>query len=172
LFQASPAARVFGGCFSSNELKPESLAPQCPGMNSTLIAQVDALENDGRLLPASAGNLRAWLSGGFLSQGSLESLKELLDAGAAEELDNRFYREIAFGTGGMRGRTIGARPTRVELGDMDATGAPALPGVGSNMLNEYTLARATLGLFDYARAYHESEGISEPPSLVIAHDVR
>src|SRR5690606_15157037 len=26
--------------------------------------------------------------------------------------------------------------------------------------------------FDYARAYHESEGISEPPSLVIAHDVR
>lgn len=142
------------------------------GMNSTLIEKVDALENERRLLPEAARNLRTWLSGGFLTKQSLESLHELLDSGNAEELDNRFYREIAFGTGGLRGRTIGAAATRAEKGEMDATGAPAFPAVGSNMVNEYTLARATLGLYAYAEEYHRSEGIAEPPSLVIAHDVR
>ncbi|MDQ8205349.1 phospho-sugar mutase [Pelagicoccus sp. SDUM812003] len=141
-------------------------------MIQELIAKVASLEENGGLLPAAAKNIKTWLEGGFLSETSLASLSELLDAGNADELNNRFYREIAFGTGGMRGRTIGMTPSSLEKGDMDASGKPAHPGVGSNMLNEYTVVRATLGLFAYAKAYHDKEGIVEAPSFVIAHDVR
>ncbi len=141
-------------------------------MNQDLTASVDELEKAGGLLPAAASNIRTWLSEGFLSEVSIASLSELLESGNADELNNRFYREIAFGTGGMRGRTIGATPSSQERGDMDTSGSPAHPGVGSNMLNEYTLVRATLGLFAYAQEHHDREGIAETPKLVIAHDVR
>lgn len=141
-------------------------------MNQDLIAKVASLEESGGLLSSAAKNMKTWLEGGFLSETSLASIGELLDSGNADELNNRFYREIAFGTGGMRGRTIGLTATSFEKGDMDTTGSPAHPGVGSNMLNEYTVVRATLGLFAYAQAYHDREGISSPPKFVIAHDVR
>ncbi|MBC2605285.1 phospho-sugar mutase [Pelagicoccus albus] len=141
-------------------------------MNQDLIAKVASLEESGGLLPSAAKNMKTWLEGGFLSETSLASIAELLDAGAADELNNRFYREIAFGTGGMRGRTIGMTATSLEKGEMATTGSPANPGVGSNMLNEYTVVRATLGLFAYAKAYHDKEGISSAPKFVIAHDVR
>lgn len=141
-------------------------------MISDLIAKTEALATDGGLLPAAAKNMQTWLSGGFMSENSLGSIAELLDAKNADELNNRFYREIAFGTGGMRGRTIGQCATALEKGDMDTSGKPANPGVGSNMLNEYTIVRATLGLFAYAKAYHDANGIAEAPGFVIAHDVR
>jgi len=141
-------------------------------MNDSLVEQVDALEKSGGLLEAAAKNLRTWLSGGFLSEASLGSLEELINAGNAEELNNRFYKNIAFGTGGLRGRTIGATAARMEKGDMDETGIPANPGVGSNMLNEYTVAKATIGLYEYSRKYLESNGTGSKPKLVIAHDVR
>ena len=141
-------------------------------MNENFNESIAALEEKKGLLLAAAKNLRTWLSGRFLSDTSLASVKELIEAENADELNNRFYREIAFGTGGMRGRTIGHVPTTVEKGDMDKTGKPAHPGVGSNMLNEYTVVRATLGLFAYAKAFHDKQGIKEPPSIVIAHDVR
>ncbi len=141
-------------------------------MNQDLIAKVASLEESGGLLPSAAKNMETWLKGGFLSETSLNSISELLEAGNADELNNRFYREIAFGTGGMRGRTIGLTATTLEKGDMDTSGSPANPGVGSNMLNEYTVVRATLGLFAYAKAHHEREGIAAAPKFVIAHDVR
>lgn len=141
-------------------------------MNQDLIANVASLEKSGGLLSSAAENMKTWLEGGFLSETSLASIGELLEAGNADELNNRFYREIAFGTGGMRGRTIGMTATSFEKGDMDTSGTPAHPGVGSNMLNEYTVVRATLGLFAYAKAYHDEQGISSAPKFVIAHDVR
>lgn len=141
-------------------------------MNQDLISKVASLKESGGLLDSAAANLNTWLEGGFLSETSLASIDELLEAGNADELNNRFYREIAFGTGGMRGRTIGMTATSLEKGDMDQTGSPTHPGVGSNMLNEYTVVRATLGLFAYAKAYHEKEGIETAPKFVIAHDVR
>ncbi len=141
-------------------------------MNDSLIALVDGLESGGELLDAAASNIKDWLAGGFLSPASTDSLKELLESGNAEELNNRFYQKIAFGTGGLRGRTIGSTPTQQEKGEMEKTGAPALPGVGSNMLNEYTVAKATIGLFEYSRKHLEAQGIAEAPKLVIAHDVR
>lgn len=143
-----------------------------PPMNQDLIAKVASLEASGGLLPAAAKNLKTWLEGGFLSESSTASIAELLAAKNADELNNRFFREIAFGTGGMRGRTIGFTATSLEKGDMDSTGVPASPGVGSNMMNEYTVVRATLGLFAYAKAHHDREGIAAAPKFVIAHDVR
>ena len=137
-------------------------------MNQDLIPHVDSLMKEGGLLESAADNLRKWLHSGFLSEDSLKSLAELIEAKNAEELNNRFYRQIAFGTGGMRGRTIGTTTTSVEFKES----GPVRPGVGSNMMNEYTVSRATIGLFNYANAYHEKEGIDEAPSLVIAHDVR
>lgn len=140
-------------------------------MIGDIIAKVASLEESG-LLQSAAKNIKTWLEGGFLSETSLASIAELVDGGHVEELNNRFYREIAFGTGGMRGRTIGILATSQEKGDMDTSGKPANPGVGSNMLNEYTVVRATLGLFAYAKAYHDAQGIETAPKFVIAHDVR
>lgn len=138
-------------------------------MNDSLIALVNDLKRDGGLLDDAAGHLKVWLEGGFLSDASIASLTELLESGNAEELNNRFYKKIAFGTGGLRGRTIGATPSAVEKGDMDTSGSPAHPGVGSNMMNEYTVARATIGLYRFAR---KSLGEGSVAKLVIAHDVR
>lgn len=143
-----------------------------PIMNQALIEKIDLLAQDKALLASAAENIRAWLSKTFLSEESLSSLAELIEEGNADELNNRFYQEIAFGTGGMRGRTMGLNATSVETGDMATSGSPALPGVGSNMMNEYTVARATCGLFRYAKAYHDAEGIASAPKLVIAYDVR
>ena len=145
---------------------------EVPPMNDSLIALVDDLNGGGALLDEAAANLKIWLEGGFLSSASIEGLKELLESGNAEELNNRFYKNIAFGTGGLRGRTIGSTPTKGEKGDMDTSGSPAYPGVGSNMLNEYTVARATIGLFEYSRKHLEAQGSDAAPKLVIAHDVR
>jgi phosphoglucomutase len=150
----------------------ESNRSELGPMNDSLIALVDDLNGEGELHDEAAANLRVWLEGGFLSLASNEALKELLESGNAEELNNRFYKKIAFGTGGLRGRTIGATPTKGEKGDMDETGVPAFPAVGSNMLNEYTVIRATIGLFEFSRKHLETQGKGEIPKLVIAHDVR
>jgi phosphoglucomutase len=141
-------------------------------MNVSLVERIEDLQKGGGLLESAAANIRNWLSGGFLSSESLASLAELVETSNAEELNNRFYKNIAFGTGGLRGRTIGATSTTAEKGDMDQTGVPASPGVGSNMLNEYTVAKATIGLFEYARKYLEKKGTESVPKLAIAHDVR
>lgn len=141
-------------------------------MNESQVDLVDELAKKGDLLEAAASNLKTWLSDGFLSPESTDSLKELLLSKNTEELNNRFYKNIEFGTGGLRGRTIGSTAASQEKGDMDRTGIPANPGVGSNMLNEYTVAKATIGLFEYARKHLEAEGDGRIPKLVIAYDVR
>ena len=57
---------------------------------------------------------------------------------------DRFYRDLAFGTGGLRG----------------------VIGAGSNRMNIYTIRRATQGLADYINA----EGL--PKKVAVAHDSR
>ena len=64
--------------------------------------------------------------------------------GDAEAVANRFYRDLEFGTGGLRG----------------------VIGAGSNRMNLYTVRRATQGLADYINA----EGL--PKKVAIAHDSR
>ena len=69
----------------------------------------------GQLLPAAAENIRAFLAAG-LPAWAEESISELVGANAWGELNDRFYRFLEFGTGGMRGRTIGVTATTAERG--------------------------------------------------------
>lgn len=64
-----------------------------------------------------------------------------------DDIEDRFYRHLEFGTGGLRG----------------------VLGAGTNRMNAYIIARATKGLADYIK--ENSDDISEE-SVVIAYDSR
>jgi phosphoglucomutase len=51
-------------------------------------------------------------------------------------------------------------------------GSPAHAAVGSNVLNDFNLVRATIGLFRYVENYLKETGSYDLPRFVIAHDVR
>ena len=59
-----------------------------------------------KLLGSSATNIRRTLEN-KASPIAAQSIAELIEAGQWTELNDRFYRSLAFGTGGIRGRTIG-----------------------------------------------------------------
>jgi phosphoglucomutase len=68
-----------------------------------------------------------------------------------KEIEDRFYQELTFGTGGLRG----------------------VIGAGSNRMNRYTVGKATLGLARYLlKQAAASEAEESIPSVVIAHDSR
>lgn len=135
---------------------------------------LDTLESaaaDGRLLRPSLENLRIWVAAG-LPAWAVASLEELVGRGEWAELNDRFYRDLEFGTGGMRGRTIGRVSTSAEQGVVGPLGTPEHAAIGSNILNDYTLVRATIGLFRHVAAYLAGNSDPRPPTLVVAHDVR
>ncbi len=148
----------------------------------SLDAQIKTAAQAGKLLPAAAENLAAWLAAG-LPAWATESVAELVAQGAWAELNDRFFRYLEFGTGGMRGRTIGTIITGAERGPSEPAdkpagtdpmnaGIPAHAAAGCNVLNDFTLLRAVIGLFRYTQAHFASAGQSAAPRLVIAHDVR
>ena len=75
--------------------------------NSELKILVNKAVEDGKLLDSSAKNINSWLDDNFLPEWALKSLIELFEQQAYEELNDRFFKPLSFGTGGMRGRTIG-----------------------------------------------------------------
>ncbi|WP_422658601.1 phospho-sugar mutase [Paenibacillus sp. EC2-1] len=87
-----------------------------------------------------------WLNDPYVDE---ETKQELRAIGNDEkELEERFYRDLEFGTGGLRG----------------------IIGAGSNRINKYTVGRATQG---FARYILDAHGTAEgKPSVVIAHDSR
>src|SRR5579862_3079440 len=111
----------------------------------TLAPSIEAAVSSGRLMPSAAANLGAFL-GARLPDWAQSSLQELVEAGEWAELNDRFYRDLEFGTGGMRGRTVGTRPTASERGGASVEGPPSHAAIGSNMLNDVTLTRAGMGL--------------------------
>ncbi len=125
----------------------------------------------GKLMPAASANISAYLAA-KLPAWAEASIAELIEGGAWSELNDRFYRELEFGTGGIRGRTIATVSTKAETGTPGSYGVPEHAAVGSNMLNDFTLARAVIGLFHYTKGYLEGLGDAARPRLVIAHDVR
>ncbi len=137
----------------------------------SLIASLQASGAAGQLLPSALKNLETWLTAG-LPAWAAASIDELIAKQAWGELNDRFYRDLEFGTGGMRGRTIGAVSTAAEQGQVGTMGTPEHAAIGSNILNDYTLVRATIGLFRHTAAYLSARGDARPPALVIAHDVR
>ena len=87
---------------------------------------------------------KLWVSEPFDKETQKE-IKQLIDQGS-EELTDRFYKDLEFGTGGMRG-TMGA---------------------GTNRINKYTLGKNTQGLSNYLnKNFPEKQ-----PSVAIAYDCR
>lgn len=126
----------------------------------------------GSLLESTETFVSEWLNAESLPSWARMSIEELVTSEAWEELNDRFYQQIVFGTGGMRGRTIGRVVTEVETGTPGQQGTPSHPGVGTNMLNDFNIIKATMGLFRYTRRYLKDTGSYRKPSIVIAHDVR
>ncbi|MBT6462729.1 MAG: phospho-sugar mutase [Opitutae bacterium] len=135
-----------------------------------LECKIEALSTEQPLLGSSRRIMLSWLRGDFLPNWALRSLEELVELEAWEELNDRFYQNLTFGTGGMRGRTVGKVPSSVEQG----TGIePLYPAVGSSYLNDFNLLKATIGLFHYVEGFLQESGRGhEVPMLVIGHDVR
>jgi phosphoglucomutase len=125
----------------------------------------------GELMASSVGNIAAYLEG-RLPPWVRASVTELLEKRNWGELNDRFYRELEFGTGGIRGRTISAVATAAEAGRPGPFGTPEHAAAGTNMMNDFTLARAVIGLFHYTQGYLKGLGVVAAPRLVIAHDVR
>ncbi|RME96920.1 MAG: phospho-sugar mutase [Bacteroidetes bacterium] len=95
--------------------------------------------------PTTRANVQSWLNGNYDAETKAE-IQRLLDAGAVTELTDAFYKDLEFGTGGMRG----------------------VMGVGSNRINRYTLGMATQGFANYLRSQYPDTAIK----VVIAHDSR
>jgi phosphoglucomutase len=137
----------------------------------TTLDRIHAAAAAGHLLPTTAENLAAFLAA-RLPAWAERSIEELVEQSAWGELNDRFYRFLEFGTGGMRGRTIGVVPSTAETGRLDERGSPEHAAVGSNLLNDFTLIRAVIGLYRYTSRHLAQQGVKIRPRLVIAHDVR
>ena len=138
----------------------------------SLIEKIEAAGAAGSLLESTVVNLKKWASADFLPEWAGASITELVDNGEWDELNDRFYQNLAFGTGGIRGRTIGRVAAAAETGTLSEMGTPEHAAVGSNVLNDFNLVRATIGLFRYVEKYLKDTGSYDLPRFVIAHDVR
>src|ERR1043166_4854752 len=136
-----------------------------------LNSKIDRAVADKKLTESSAKNIRAMLSGAETPL-YLESISELVSDAQWSEVNDRFYRTLAFGTGGLRGRTIGKIVTKAERGTASEQERPEFPCVGTNAMNYFNLSRATRGLVAYLHDFNQREKISATPRLVIAHDPR
>lgn len=96
-----------------------------------------------KLSPQVIKNIDHWSSDLFdeNTRSEIENLKN-----NPEELEDRFYKNLDFGTGGMRG----------------------MMGVGTNRINKYTLGRNTQGLSNYLKQIYPNKNLK----VVIAYDCR
>lgn len=86
-----------------------------------------------------------WLNGNYDDR-TKQTLRELIENNKTEELSDAFYKDLEFGTGGLRG----------------------IMGVGSNRVNKYTIGAATQGLSNYLKKEFPNQQIK----VAIAHDNR
>ncbi|WKV11739.1 phospho-sugar mutase [Marivirga harenae] len=86
-----------------------------------------------------------WLDSKSVDEATKKEIKALQENNK-EEFEESFYKDLEFGTGGLRG----------------------IMGVGSNRMNKYTLGMATQGLSNYLNKTFTEQGVS----VAIAHDCR
>lgn len=89
-------------------------------------------------------NAKNWLTD-FFDDKTKNEIQKLIDSNT-EELKDRFYKNLEFGTGGMRG----------------------IMGAGTNRINKYTLGKSTQGLSNYLKQVYNKEQVK----VVIAYDCR
>lgn len=137
-------------------------------MNSDLLSKLNAAVEAGQLLSDSLANITEFLESDNPVYEA--AVSELAEAGEWSELNNRFFKKLAFGTGGLRGRSIGEIVTSAEQGSAPVgEGRPEFPCVGTASLNYYNITRATLGLVRHLVKSYKGEG---RPSLAVARDTR
>jgi phosphoglucomutase len=149
---------------------PEQLAAMS-GNIEKLNSKIERAVADRQLMESAAKNIHALLDGAPADL-YLRSVGELISANEWSELNDRFYRTLSFGTGGLRGRTIGKIVTSAECGNAHRGERPEFPCVGTNAMNLFNISRATRGLVAYLHDWNAREKISAKPKLVIAHDPR
>jgi len=142
-----------------------------PDHSEQLDSKISQAVADGDLMESAAKNIHALLDGAP-SDLYLRSVGELVEGGKWAELNDRFYRTLSFGTGGLRGRTIGKIVTSAERGNARASERPEFPCVGTNAMNFFNISRATQGLVAYLHDWNRSAKISTKPKFVIAYDPR
>lgn len=91
-------------------------------------------------------NFELWKTDIFFDEGTRKELNALTDA---KEIEDRFYRDLEFGTGGLRG----------------------IMGAGTNRMNKYTVGKATTGLGRYVLAAYGAE-VCKERGVVIGYDTR
>ncbi len=89
--------------------------------------------------------INTWLNGGY-DEHTKAHIRDLLDNKAYTELTDAFYKDLEFGTGGLRG----------------------IMGIGSNRVNKYTFGMATQGLSNFLKKEYPNEEIK----VAIAYDCR
>ncbi len=103
------------------------------------------MENANLLVEVTA-KAQTWLNGNYDAE-TKSAVKQMLDSEDKTELIESFYKDLEFGTGGLRG----------------------IMGVGTNRMNIYTVGAATQGLSNYLlKEFSDLEQIS----VVIGHDCR
>lgn len=100
---------------------------------------------ESNLDPQVLKKANEWLSEPYDTE-TIQQVKYLID-NDPQELTESFYRELEFGTGGLRG----------------------IMGVGTNRMNKYTVAMATQGLANYVKMMFKGK---EKLSMAIAYDCR
>lgn len=91
-------------------------------------------------------NYEMWLNSPYFDEQTKNELLSIKDD--EKEIQDRFYKNLEFGTGGLRG----------------------IIGAGTNRINIYTVRRATLGVLNYIIKTQGEEG--KQKGIVIAHDSR
>lgn len=137
----------------------------------TLDLTLQQAVDGGKLLKSSLDNIKLLLSG-TKDPVALEAVTQLANEGEWEELNDRFYKTLAFGTGGLRGRTIGKVVTTVEQGKGGPNGRPEHPCIGTACMNYFNVGRAMRGLIIYIKKHVATQKRDRKPSVVIGHDTR
>lgn len=137
----------------------------------SITKKLDEAVAAGKLLESSRDNILALLQGSS-NPVYHSSVEELIAADEWSELNDRFFKRLAFGTSGLRGRTIGRIITRAEAGEPQPQDRPEFPCTGTNAMNFFNLSRATVGFVTYLKEWLGKQGINEKPHLIFCHDTR
>ncbi|MDF2852947.1 MAG: phosphoglucomutase [Sphingobacterium multivorum] len=86
-----------------------------------------------------------WLTPSY-DEGTRKAVQDLIDNNEETELTDSFYKDLEFGTGGLRG----------------------IMGVGSNRMNKYTIGKATQGLANYLKKQFPDQEIK----VAVSYDSR
>jgi phosphoglucomutase len=138
---------------------------------SDLRKTLERAAEEGQLLTTTIANILQLLSRED-NPVSRASIEELVDRQEWTELNDRFFKTLAFGTGGLRGRTIGKIVTKAETGAAAGGPCPEFPCVGTNAMNFYNVSRATQGLVNYLKEHLDKTESGRRPSLAVARDTR